>query len=144
MAEKTRTAQSGSSAGAVPASGWDFLLMMLTVMLLGALGTQSLIGTLYAWWGYRTQPDFEITLYPAFIAVMNGVAGPLVVALVVVMGLCVPKRLLERRTLAAVSTVMVTVGVMTAAVSGSMATGLAVYAFAAIRVCLPVGRAAAR
>ncbi len=127
MTEETRIPQSGSSAATVQASGWDFLLMMLTVLLLGALGTQSLIGTLYAWWGYRTQPDFEMTAYPAFITVMNGIAGPLVVALVVVMGLCVPKRLLARRTLAVVSTVMVAAGVMTAAISGSMATGLAVY-----------------
>jgi len=108
-------------------SEWDFFLMMLTVVLLGALGAQSLIGTLYAWWGYRTQPDFEATAYPAFIASMNAIAAPMVIALVIVMGLCVPKRLLARRTLAVVSLAMLGAGAAAWFVSGSLATGLAVY-----------------
>jgi hypothetical protein len=108
-------------------SGWDFFLMSLTIGLLGALGAQSLIGTLYAWWGYRTQPAFEQTTYPAFIAVMNAVAAPMVVALVIVMGLCVPKRLLARRTLAIVSAAMLAAGLATWVATGSLATGLAIY-----------------
>ena len=108
-------------------SGWDFFLMALTIGLLGALGAQSLIGTLYAWWGYRTQPAFEQTAYPAFIAVMNAVAAPMVVALVIVMGLCVPKRLLARRTLAIVSAAMLAAGLATWVATGSLATGLAIY-----------------
>jgi len=108
-------------------SEWDFFLMMLTVVLLGGLGAQSLIGTLYAWWGYRTQPDFEATAYPAFIASMNAIAAPMVIALVIVMGLCVPKRLLARRTLAVVSLAMLGAGAAAWFVSGSLATGLAVY-----------------
>jgi peptidoglycan/LPS O-acetylase OafA/YrhL len=127
MAEEHEIPHNGGPTTVRRKSGWDFFLMMLTVGLLGALGAQSLLGTLYAWWGYRTQPDFELTAYPAFIVVMNSIAAPLVVALVVVMGLCVPKRLLARRTLATVSVAMVGVGVATAAASASVATGLAVY-----------------
>ncbi len=108
-------------------SDWDFLLMMLTIGLLGALGVQSLLGTLYAWWGYRTQPDFERIAYPAFIDTMNLIAAPLVVTLVIVMGLCVPKRLFSRTSLIIVSAGMVGAGIGAWAVSGSAVTGLAVY-----------------
>jgi len=110
------------------ASGWDRLLMMLTVVLLGALGTQSLLGTLYVWWAYRVDPLWERHAgYAAFIDTMNLIAAPLVVALVVVMGLCVPKRLVARRTLVALSASMLAVGVLGGAATGSLAVGLAVY-----------------
>jgi hypothetical protein len=119
-------------------AGWDFTLMMLTVGLLGALGLQSLLGTVYAWWGYRTQPDFEQVAYPGFIAVMNAVAAPIVIALVLVMGLCVPKRLFARRTLAAVSAGMVALGVLVWALTGSLAHGLAAYLVAAALIQVAV------
>lgn len=132
MAEKTaHTAQKDVQASGTPErthrAGWDFSLMIATVGLLGALGLQSLLGTLYAWWAYRSVPGWEQTGYPGFIDVMNAIAAPVVVALIVVMGLCVPKRLFERRTLVGVSAGMVVVGVVAGAASGSIATGLAVY-----------------
>ena len=121
-----------------PRAGWDFTLMMLTVGLLGALGLQSLLGTVYAWWGYRTQPDFEQVAYPGFIAVMNAVAAPIVIALVLVMGLCVPKRLFTRRTLAAVSAGMVAFGALVWALTGSLALGLTAYLAAAALIQVAV------
>lgn len=108
-------------------SEWDYLLMMLTMGLLGALGAQSFIGTLYAWWGYRTQPAFEQVGYPAFIEVMNLIAAPLVVALIVVMGLCVPKRLFSRRALVIVSVAMVLAGAAVGVFERSLTSGLTVY-----------------
>jgi hypothetical protein len=106
---------------------WDFALMIATVVLLGALGVQSLIGTLYAWWAYRTQPGWEAVGYPAFVTLMNAIAAPLAVALVVVMGLCVPKRLFTRRALVAVSLGGLGAGVAAWALTGSLGTGLGVY-----------------
>lgn len=117
MAEETRTRR----------STWDFTLMMLTVALLGALGVQSFLGTLYAWWAYRAVPGWEQTGYPPFVEVMNLIAAPIVVALVVVMGLCVPKRLLSKRALTVVSAGMVAAGVAAGVLGESLATGLAVY-----------------
>lgn len=108
-------------------TAWDFALMMATVVLLGVLGVQSLVGTLYAWWAYRTVPGWESTGYPGFVAAMNAVAAPLAVALVLVMGLCVPKRLFERRVLLWVSAVGVGAGVGAGAVARSVQAGLAVY-----------------
>lgn len=114
-----------------PRLTWDFLLVLLTVAILGALGAQSLLGTAYSWWAYRTQPAWEQTGYAGFVSVMNAVAAPLVIALVVVMGLCVPKRLFTRRALLAASALMIVAGVAASLVSGSLATGLVVYLAAA-------------
>ena len=114
------------------AGTWDFALMVATVGLLGALGAQSLFGTLYAWWEYRADPAWESSGgYGAFIDVMNAVAAPLVIALVLVMGLCIPKRLFSRRALLMVSVAMVAAGALAGALSGSAATGLTVYLCAA-------------
>ena len=106
---------------------WDYLLTVATVVLLGTLGVQSFIGTAYVWWALTAVPGWEAFGYPRFVDVMNLIAVPQVVALVVIMGLCVPKRLFDRTALVAVSGAMVLVGVVAWAVTGSATTGLAVY-----------------
>ena len=71
-------------------------------MILGALGVQSFVGTIYTWWAARMVPGWQQGPgYTDFVTLMNQIAAPMVVALVVVMGLCVPKRLFERRALLA-------------------------------------------
>jgi len=106
---------------------WDFGLTVLTVVLLASLGVQSFFGTIYVWWAQRTVTGWEQVGYDAFVSAMNLVAAPQVVALVVVMGLCVPKRLFSRRALIAVSAGMVAVGIVAWLATSSLATGLAVY-----------------
>lgn len=108
-------------------SSWDFLLVMITVGLLAALGAQSLLGTLYAWWAYRAQPGWETAGYPGFVSTMNAIAAPIVIALVIVMGLCVPRRLLERRPLLVTSAVMLAIGAVAWVLSGSLSIGLTTY-----------------
>lgn len=107
--------------------GWDFSLMAVTVALLASLGAQSLVGTGYAWWAYRAVPDWERVGYGGFVAAMNAWAAPQVVALVVVMGLCVPKRLFSRTSLVVTSSAMLACGAAAWAATGSLAKGLAVY-----------------
>ncbi len=106
---------------------WDFGLTVATVALLGGLGIQSFIGTAYAWWAENTFAGWSETGYPAYVAVMNAAAAPQIVLLVVVMGLCVPKRLFARTALLAVSGGMVLVGLAVWAFTGSIANGLTVY-----------------
>jgi hypothetical protein len=106
---------------------WDFILMMVTVGLLAALGIQSFVGTAYAWWAYRANPAWEVTGYADFVTTMNAVAAPLVIALVVVLGLCVPKRVLTATALAAVSVGMVAVGGVVWALTSDPALGLGAY-----------------
>ena len=106
---------------------WDYGLTMVTVFLLGSLGVQSFIGTIYVWWAQRTDPTWEQLSSAAYIDTMNTIAAPQLMALVVVMGLCVPKRLLSRRALLVVSLLMVVAGMVAGIVTGSLATGVAVY-----------------
>lgn len=121
-----------------PRTSWDFGLMVATVALLGALGVQSLAGTLYSWWATRTIEGWQQTGYPGFVEAMNAFAGPVLVALVIVMGLCVPKRLFARRALIAVSAGLVVVGLAAWAVTGKPATGLAAYLLGACAIQIAV------
>jgi hypothetical protein len=109
-------------------SGWDFALLTVTVALLGGLGVQSLVGTLYSWWAARAIEGWASSpAFASYISAMNLVAAPMVIALAVVMGLCVPKRLFSRTALAVASGVMVVLGLGVWAFTGSTADGLAVY-----------------
>jgi len=113
---------------------WDFTLTIITVVVLASLGIQSFIGTVWVWTAERSVADWGQTVaYTDYISMMNAIAAPQVLALVVVMGLCVPKRLFSRRVLLASSLAMVAVGVAGGIVSGSLGRGLAIYlALAAI------------
>jgi len=106
---------------------WDFGLTVTTVILLASLGVQSFLGTLYVWWAERTIPGWEQVGYPAYVDKMNLVAAPQLIALVVVMGLCVPKRLFSRMLLVIVSAGMVVAGAGASFATDSLSTGLAVY-----------------
>lgn len=106
---------------------WDFALTVVTMVLLATIGLQSFLGTLYVWWAQRTIAEWMTTGYPGFVAAMNAVALPQVVLLVLVMGLCVPKRLFRRKMLLAVSLAMVAVGLAAGVIAHSVGRGLAVY-----------------
>lgn len=106
---------------------WDYGLTVATVALLGGLGVQSFLGTLYVWWAQRQIPGWEQFGYDGYVETMNAVAAPQLVALVVAMGLCVPKRLFSRTVLVLVSGAMLLVGILVYAFTGSLASGVAVY-----------------
>jgi hypothetical protein len=118
---------------------WDFALTIATVLLLGGLGIQSFAGTLYTWWAIRSVPGWQQGGgYVAYVDTMNAIAAPLIVGLVVVMGLCVPKRLFSRRGLVWVSLGMVAAGVATGATTKSLVDGLTVYLLLAAAIQLAV------
>jgi hypothetical protein len=106
---------------------WDYGLTVLTVILLATLGVQSFVGTMYVWWAEKTIPNWEALGYNAYVAVMNTIAAPQLVLLVVVMGLCVPKRLFRRVPLMIISALMVFAGIATGLLSGSLGRGVTVY-----------------
>jgi hypothetical protein len=118
---------------------WDFALTLITVALLAILGVQSFIGTFVVWWAIRTIPNWQTGPgYTSYVAMMNTIAAPLIVGLVVVMGLCVPKRLFARRVLLWVSVAMVAVGVMAGLAMRSLADGLAIYLLLSAAIQLAV------
>lgn len=135
MTDDVAPAQTPAEPHAAAARGWDFALTAITVALLGGLGVQSFLGTVYTWWAQRSVLGWEQTGYPAYVSAMNGIAAPMIVALVVVMGLCVPKRLFSRRVLVGVSALMLLAGAAGGAVAlsrgestgAALGTGLAAY-----------------
>lgn len=106
---------------------WDYGLTIATVALLGGIGVQSFAGTIYVWWAQRTIENWEQLGYAGFVNTMNAVAAPQIVLLVVVMGLCVPKRLFDRGVLAAVSGAMLAAGIVAWLLTSSTVIGLTVY-----------------
>lgn len=94
---------------------YDIGLIVVTVVVLAALGVLSLGGTLYVWWASDVPGGFPGSLeYEEYAAVMNRSSLPLFIALVLSLVLCIPKRIIRRAHL-----VWVTLGIflVSAAVS---------------------------
>lgn len=75
--------------------GWDMMLVLLTAITLAAFGALSLWGMFY----YKThaaRPGWSVR---AFEEMMNLLATPLVVLLILWLVLCIPKRIFSRRVL---------------------------------------------
>jgi len=113
---------------AIRQRSWDFALTVITVVLLAALGVQSFVGTIWVFIAEKNVPGWEQGAgYASYVSTMNAIAAPLVLALVVVMGLCVPKRLFSRRLLLGVSLAMVAVGLVAGVTTSSLGLGLGIY-----------------
>ncbi len=88
------------------AIGWDLALVLLTAVTLAAFGALALWGMFY----YKlnaARPDWSV---PAFQEMMNRLATPLVVLLILWLVLCIPKRLFSRRVLLGYSAGMLALG----------------------------------
>lgn len=86
---------------------YDFVLAIISIILLGIIGIISLYGTGFSWLSSLDNPDWTRTfLYSQYLDRMNRTAAPFVLALVVVLGLCIPKRLLSRRLMLVISGLM--------------------------------------
>ena len=102
--------------------------------MLASLGVQSFVGTLWVFFAENSIAGWEQGPgYANYVSLMNTIAAPQILALVLVMGLCVPKRLFSRRVLLGVSLAMVAAGVAVGLATSSIGRGLTVYlALAAI------------
>ena len=101
------------------AVGWDLALVLLTALTLAAFGALALWGMFY-YKSHAAQPDWSV---PAFQEMMNRLASPLVVLLIVWLVLCIPKRLFSRRVLLGYS-------------AGMLALGLAALPYGGVRFAL--------
>jgi len=85
--------------------GWDIVLALLTAFTLMAFGVLCLFGMFY----YKFQsvkPGWSVTSYQGM---MNTLAAPLTILLILWLVLCIPKRLLARRALIFYSAAVVAV-----------------------------------
>ncbi len=100
-------------AGRNPATPgrYDLALLLLAVGFLLALGLVALGGTGYAYLVSLSEPQWsETPLYEAYLRRMNALAYPLVAGLLLTLALCIPRRLLRRRTLALASAAVLAAG----------------------------------
>ncbi len=90
---------------------YDFFLALISILLLALIGTVSLYGTGYSWLASLNDPDWTSSfLYSWYLERMNNIAAPLVILLVIVLGLCIPKRLLSRTMMLLVSGLILAFG----------------------------------
>ncbi len=79
---------------------YDAILVALTVLLLVALGALGFAGTVYSYLASRADPEWSRGPgYLVYLWRMNAAAYPLVAGLLLVMGLCIPKRIVPARYL---------------------------------------------
>jgi len=101
------------------AVGWDLALVLLTAGTMAAFGALALWG-MFAYKSHAARPDWSV---PAFQEMMNRLATPFVVLLIIWLVLCIPKRLFSKRVLIAYS-------------AGVLALGLAALPYGGARFAL--------
>lgn len=110
---------------------YDFWLVMTTIAVLAAMGLLAFAGTLWTWRAELAEPGWSAGPgYAAYTGTMNALVAPLVAVLIVVLGLCIPRRLFGRQTLWAVSAGVIAGAALVVPVAGLQA-GIAVFLLAA-------------
>lgn len=106
---------------------YDFLLVVVSVAILASIGILFMTATFIAWSNTLVDSNWPYSLaYQEFVLTMNSLLFPLLVALLVVLGLCLPKRLWVRKKLIEVNAMMLAIG-LAAWLWGGIDTGLAAY-----------------
>ena len=118
---------------------FNFILILVTLVILVAMGLIFIAGTVYSYQLSISQPNWTQTpLYGGYLAVMNTGMIPFVVALVITLGLCIPKRLFQGGTLLAVMTGLVFAAGVTAVATSKPQSGLIFLMAAAIVIQIVV------
>jgi len=101
------------------ARNYDFILTIATIALAVLIGALFVAATVYTFFAAQAEPAWaETSMYSDYIDTMNACLFPLLVALLVALGLCIPRRVLKKRVLVAASVALVaTTLVLTIAVS---------------------------
>ena len=108
----TATQQQGRTRRAI---GWDLALVLLTAATLAAFGALALWGMFY----YKVNAARPGWSVPAFQEMMNRLASPLVVLLILWLVLCIPKRLFSKRVLLGYSVGMLALGIAALSYGGA-------------------------
>lgn len=96
---------------------FNFILILITVALLGIIGVIFIIGTIY---GSVQEPNWtETLLYQQYLDNMNLGVIPFVIALLVVLGLCIPKRLFSGKDLLIITGALVAITLILALALGT-------------------------
>ena len=97
----------------------NFILILTTIAVLSAIGILFIFGSGYSWVQSIQIGEWRQTpLYQDYVTSMNLAVLPLAVILVVVMGLCIPKRLLGGKALLQAMGALLAATVVAAALLG--------------------------
>jgi hypothetical protein len=99
----------------------NYILILITMAILGAIGLIFIAGAGYSWVQSIQMSDWQRTsLYYDYITAMNLGVAPLSILLVIVLGLCIPKRLFSGATLLQLMGVLLFLTLAAAALVGPM------------------------
>ncbi len=78
----------------------NFILILVTIFVLSAIGLTFIFGSFYSWVQSTNLENWRQTfMYQEYVENMNLAVVPLSVALVILLGLCVPKRIFSGQAL---------------------------------------------
>jgi len=92
---------------------YDFVLALATIVILTALSTVSIYGTIESWMNSVQNPNWTSSwFYVDYLNRMNSYAYPFAVALVLVLCMCIPKRFVPRSQLLQMSLILLSLSVV--------------------------------
>ncbi|MBE0448794.1 MAG: hypothetical protein IBX64_12010 [Actinobacteria bacterium] len=98
---------------------YDFVLALATIITLVALSAVSIYGTVESWVNSVRDPNWAMGWsYADYLNRMNSYAYPLVVALVLILCMCIPKRFVPRNYLLQLSLVFLALSFMIGMIRG--------------------------
>jgi len=101
---------------------YDFALALATIAVLAALSAVFIYGTIESWINYINNPRWTMSwLYPDYLGRMNSYAYPFVVALVLILCMCIPKRFIPRNYLLQLSLILLALSFMVGIIWGFVA-----------------------
>ncbi len=115
------------------ARDYDFTLVIATIAATILVGALFVAATVYSFFAAQTDPAWtETYMYASYIDAMNSYLFPLLLALIVMLGLCIPRRLFKKRVLVVSSAALLLVTLLLAALVNWRAGWLFLLATAAI------------
>ena len=95
---------------------YDFYLVVATVLVLFAISLISIYGMFY--FKYAQIQEMAPALKFTYMDRMNSVVAPFIIILILLLGICVPKRLLPTAWLNRIAVLLVGITIMTALLAG--------------------------
>lgn len=93
---------------------YDFVLTIITVCVLVAIGVVCAYGTVFSYFMSQSDPNWTgTTSYGAYLSRMNTLSFPLFIGLLILLVLCIPKRIIAKNFLYVTTLLMFIIAVLT-------------------------------
>lgn len=93
---------------------YDFVLTIITVFVFVAIGVVCAYGTVFSYFMSKADPNWTgATGYGAYLSRMNALSFPLFIGLLVLLALCIPKRIIAKYFLYLSTALMLIIAILT-------------------------------